>query len=422
VAQPGRPRSRRSIPADLDDVEGGLARVAVETWQPGIGGSPVLGSSIPRTAQPDIGAGVAATLAAVGERIRGASLVVPVVIAIASRLYSALLLSLVPVIQPVLSVPHLTGFRSPFLQWDSQWYLTIATWGYHADAMQSGPFGGRHDFAFFPAWPTLLRGFEVLGFQVADVAAPLANVLFVLAAIPIYIVLERQFGRTTAAWGTALLAFAPPAYVLSMAYSEPLYLLLVGALFATRSGVLRGLLGAAVGVTRLTGVAVATAAGLRWLRNWRDWAALATAVGVGLAFAAWWAFIWVLTGDPLGWFQGSAQWGHRLGLAGIYAAIAEPTMIKTGYLTFVALMLGASFLLLRRNLELGLYCVLAIVLSLIGAPVESMPRHAMVAFPAFGLIADRLGPKRSAFLLLAFVAIQANYVLLAFAGPQPFAP
>jgi hypothetical protein len=51
-----------------------------------------------------------------------------------------------------------------------------------------------------------------------------------------------------------------------------------------------------------------------------------------------------------------------------------------------------------------------------------MPRHAMVAFPAFGLIADRLGPKRSAFLLIAFAAIQANYVILAFVGPQPFAP
>jgi hypothetical protein len=414
VAAPGESRPRRPIRADLNEVEGGIARVATETWQSGFGTE--------RTLRPRAGAAIGSTLVGLAERARWTTLAVPVAIALASRLYSAILLSLVPIVQPILAVPHLTGFRSPFLQWDSQWYMTIATWGYHADAMQSGPFGGRHDFAFFPAWPTLLRGVEVLGFQVADVAAPLANLLFVAAAVPIFIVLERQFGRSAATWGTALLAFSPPAYVLSMAYSEPLYLLLVGALFATRSGVVRGLLGAAVGVTRLTGVAVAAAAGLRWLRNWRDWAALATAVGVGLAFAAWWAFIWVLTGDPLGWFQGSAQWGHRLGMAGIAAAITQPTMIKTGYLAFVVLMFGASVLLLRRNLELGLYAVLAIGLSLIGAPVESMPRHAMVAFPAFGLIADRLGPKRSAFLLLAFAAIQANYVVLAFVGPQPFAP
>jgi hypothetical protein len=347
---------------------------------------------------------------------------VPIAIAIGSRLYSSLLLSLIPAIQPALAVPRLTGFKSPFLQWDSQWYLTIATWGYHADPMQAGPFGGRHDFAFFPAWPTVLRGFEVLGFQVADIAAPLANVLFVAAAVLVFVVLERQFGRTAAGWGVALLAFSPPAYVLSMAYSEPLFLLLLGGLFATRSGPVRAVFGAALGVTRLTGVAVAVASGLRWLRNWRDWAAFATSVGIGVAFAGWWAFIWILTGDPLGWFQGSAQWGHELGLTGIWHAVASASPIELGYLGFVALMLAASIALLRRNLELGAYCTLAILLSIIGAPVESMPRHAMVAFPAFGLIADRLGPKRSAFLLLAFVAIQANYVVLAFLGPMPFAP
>ena len=415
-------RLSRSAPANLDEIEGGIARVA--TGDELLGGWPGEGTLGP--GRPAIGAGwwsgIPATVAGLAERARGAALVVPLAIAIASRLYSSLLLSLVPVLQPTLAVPHLTGFRSPFLQWDSQWYLTIATWGYHAAPMQAGPFGGRHDFAFFPAWPTLLRGFEVLGFQAADIAAPLANVLFVAAAVLIFIVLDRQFGRTAATWGVALLAFSPPAYVLSMAYSEPLYLLLIGALFATRSGPVRAVLGTAVGVTRLTGVAVAVASGVRWLRNWRDWPALATAIGIGLAFAAWWAFIWILTGDPLGWFQGSAQWGHKLGLTGIWDVVIAPTQIELGYLAFVGLMLGAAVLLLRENLELGLYSLLAIGLSLIGAPVESMPRHAMVAFPAFGLIAQRLGPRRSAFLLLVFLAAQANYVVLAFVGPQPFAP
>ena len=412
----------RAAPADLDEVEGGIARVATgDDFATGWSGERTLrpaGTGLPEA----IGDGLGGVLAGLAERLRGAALLVPIAIAIGSRLYSSLLLSLIPAIQPALAVPRLTGFRSPFLQWDSQWYLTIATWGYHADPMQAGPFGGRHDFAFFPAWPTVLRGFEVLGFQVADIAAPLANVLFVAAAVLVFVVLERQFGRTAAGWGVALLAFSPPAYVLSMAYSEPLFLLLLGGLFATRSGPVRAVFGAALGVTRLTGVAVAVASGLRWLRNWRDWAAFATSVGIGVAFAGWWAFIWILTGDPLGWFQGSAQWGHELGLTGIWHAVASASPIELGYLGFVALMLAASIALLRRNLELGAYCTLAILLSIIGAPVESMPRHAMVAFPAFGLIADRLGPKRSAFLLLAFVAIQANYVVLAFLGPMPFAP
>jgi hypothetical protein len=422
-------RLSRVLPADLEEAEGGIAKVATETWESGwptdrrlkAALPDVLPRSLPRR-RPEALGGFGPAFAIVLERTRAAWFVAPIAIALASRLYSVLLLSLVPVLQPVLSVPHLTGFRSPFLQWDSQWYMTIATWGYHAAPMQAGPFGGRHDFAFFPAWPALLRGAEVLGFQLSDIAAPLANLLFVLAAVLIYLVLARQFGRTAALWGVTLLAFCPPAYSLSMAYSEPLFLLLVAALFVTRSGPVRAILGMAIGVTRITGVAVAAGAGVRWLRDWRDWRALLTAASIGLAFATWWVFIWQLTGDPAGWFQGSAQWGTTLGPAAIWQAIVSFSAALLGNLLFVGLILAGAVLLLRRNLELGVYSVLAILLSIAGAPVESMPRHAMVAFPAFGLIAWRLGPKRSLALALIFAAIQANYVILAFVGPQPFAP
>jgi hypothetical protein len=86
-------------------------------------------------------------------------------------------------------------------------------------------------------------------------------------------------------------------------------------------------------------------------------------------------------------------------------------------------MLAASLLLLRRNVELGVFSVIAIMLSVLGAPVESMPRHALVAFPAFGLIASKLGTSRRALVLtIVFAAIQANYVVLAFLGPMPIAP
>jgi hypothetical protein len=170
-------------------------------------------------------------------------------------------------------------------------------------------------------------------------------------------------------------------------------------------------------------VAVGAAAGLRWLRDWRDWRALLAATAIGIAFAAWWVFIWWLTGDPLGWFQGSAQWENQLGLSAISAAIQSGSSPLLGALAFVGLMLGAALLLARENLELGVFSVIAILLSVLGAPVESMPRHALVAFPAFGLIASKLGtPRRALVLTIVFAAIQANYVALAFLGPVPMAP
>ena len=407
----------------MEELEGGVAQVATEPWRTGWPSDGVLprphGLREPLT--DPLGA-AGRVLGGLGERVRASWIVAPVAIAIVSRVYSTLLLALVPILQPSLSIPRLTGFRQPFLQWDSQWYLTIANWGYHAAPMQPGPFGGRHDFAFFPAWPTLLRAAESLGLQASTIAAPLADGLFVLAAALIFLVLQREFGRTTALWGVTLLAFSPPAFVLSMAYSEPLFLLLLGALWVTRSGPIRAVLGLTLGVTRLSALAVGAASGLRWLRDWRDWRAFLTGAAIGLGFAAWWVFIWQLTGDPAGWFQGSAQWGQKLGLVAIQSALQELATPRLGALLFVALMLGASILLARRNLELGSYSVVAIGLSIIGAPVESMPRHALVAFPAFGLIASRLGTRWSAVLVIVFAALQANYVMLAFLGPQPYAP
>ncbi|HEY2887755.1 MAG TPA: hypothetical protein VGJ17_04010 [Candidatus Limnocylindrales bacterium] len=420
---------RHALPVELEEAEGGIAQVAAEAWASGWPADGALPDALPGALRgplpqvlDDALGGVGRASAAAIDRVRASWLVAPVAIAIASRLYSSLLLSLVPLFQPNLAIPRLTGFTSPFLQWDSQWYITIANWGYHAAPMQAGPFGGRHDFAFFPAWPELLRATEALGFQVSEIAPLLAAGLFVLASPLIYLVLERQFGRTAALWGVVLIAFSPPAYVLSMAYSEPLFLLLVAALFATRSGPVRVVLGLALGVTRLTGVAVAAAQGLRWLRNWRDWRALVTAAAIGVAFAGWWVFIWQLTGDPAGWFQGSAQWGHILGLAAIGQAITEWSNVRLGDLVFVALILAGAVLLARRNIELGSYAVIAILLSIAGAPVESMPRHALVAFPAFGMIASRLGTRGRIALALIFAGLQANYVLLSFVGPQPFAP
>jgi mannosyltransferase PIG-V len=411
--------------ADLEDAEGGIAQVATESWppswpvEPGWPSEPGLRQAIP---QPSL-----RPLRALLDRVGSWPLAFPIGVAILSRIYSSVLLFVVPAFQipslrPGLALPHLTGFTSPFVQWDSQWYLTIANTGYHAAAMQAGPAGGRHDFAFFPAWPTLLRGLESLGLPAAQLAAPLANLLFVAAAVAMYVVLERRFGMTAARWGLVLLAFSPSAYILSMGYSEPLFLLLLAGTLLARSAPLRAALAFCLAGTRISSVALAIGSGLRWLRDWRDWRALLTAVAIGAGFAAWWVFIWFLTGDLLGWFRGSAQWGHALGFAGIQQAIETVSTPRLGSLLFVGTILAASVALVRRDLELGVMCVVAVGLSLVGAPVESMPRHALVAFPAFAVLAARLGPRRSLWLAIGFAILQADYVVLSFLGTQPLAP
>ncbi len=399
-----------------------MTTVRAESW-PGWPGDPTV-RELPRPAID----GLVPALARGRRRLeeiqlpRYARLAFPITVAIVSRLYSIVLLWLVTAIQPVLTLPRLSGYTDTFLSWDGQWYVMIAKIGYHAQPMQAGPFGGRHDFAFFPGWPTVLRFFDNLGIQSADIAAPLASGLFVVAAVLMFVVIERALGTNAARWGIVLLAFSPSAFVLSLAYSEPLFLILVAIALLKPTGVLRPVAAAAAMLTRVTGVGIAATAGVAWLRNRRDWISLATAVSVTLSFAAWWIFIWNLTGDPMGWFQGSAHWAYHLGIPGMWDAVVR--LASPGFLdvVFMCTMLGAAILLARRNLELGLYSVIAIGLSMIGAPVSSMPRHALVAFPAFGLLADRLGPRWSLVLAIVFALFEANSVWLMFISPAPAAP
>ena len=355
------------------------------------------------------------------ERLIALPLAFPIVIGLLSRAYSSALLLVAPAFRED-PLPVLTAFRSPFLAWDSQWFLSIVRWGYHAPPLQAGGIDGHYDFAFYPGWPVLLRFLGGFGVPIAPAAVVAANLVFVAALAAIFIVLEHDFGTDAARRGVTLLAFSPAAYVFSMAYSEPLFLLLTGLYFLGRTRPLSPVLAGLAMLTRVTGVAIAASAGVRWLRDRRDWPALFAVLAVGAAFVGWWLFIWRLTGDPTGWVKGSPSWQPVLGIPAILKVFET---WYTNWLVDIAVagvMLGGAIWLLRTNLELGVYSVVAVGMSLLGAPVDSMPRHAMMAFPVFALFGARLGHRKSVALAVGLAVIQMWYVGLTQVGTPALAP
>ena len=346
----------------------------------------------------------------------------PASIAVASRLYSILLL--LPYVNSRQSLPLLTSYPSPFVAWDGQWYLRIALFGYHATPLQSSALaGGHHDFAFYPGWPLLIRIASLGGLLPADlVAAALAHVLFVLAAIVVYRLFADRFGAQTALWGAVLLAFGPVSYVFSMAYTEAAFLLFAGLYFLNRYGRLSPALAGLTMLFRVAGVAIAASAAVMFFLR-RDLRGRLFLIGAAVAtvFAGWWLFIWQLTGSIEGWFEGSSSWSRYLGVLAIGRAFIDEPWHELFWFGFTLLMIVGTLVLIRRHTDLAVYGLVAIGLGLIDGTASSMPRYTLAAFPAFAVLAERLGPRGSAAAAIVFAVAQALFVSFVF-GPGPHSP
>jgi Mannosyltransferase (PIG-V) len=289
-------------------------------------------------------------------------------------------------------------WTSPLAIWDSDWYLYIVRNGYHADVVTRTQYGpGYHDFAFFPAYPAVVSVLSLGGLLDVTVVAPVvANLLFIAAAVPIFRVLERVGGRSYARYGLLLFAFSPAAYVYSLAYSEPLFLLFAGLFLLNIGPVRAGILGAFAMFTRLGGAALAAASLADLLKPETRRRGLVGIAAAVIAFAAWWLWIAQLTGNFMGYMLGSPSWysadapnGSPTGIASILAAKATsawvPTAVWVTVIVLVLLTIGTISLFRKGQLRLGLYSA-ACVASTMLVTWNTMPRLAVVAFPAFGAL------------------------------------
>jgi hypothetical protein len=300
-------------------------------------------------------------------------------------------------------------WSSPFIIWDGEWYLWVVNNGYHAGAVASTPYGiGYHDFAFFPAWPLLVRWLSLGVFDVNIVAPVAANVLFILACVPIFRVLARVGGRSYARFGLLLFAFSPAAYVYSLAYSEPLFLLFAG-LFLLDIGPLRaGILGVLTMLTRLGGGALGAASLADLIHRETRWRGVVGILAVGAGFAAWWLWIAQLTGNFFGYMLGSPAWysadspgGSPTGITSIL--LAKPTAVWVTVAILIVLTIATISLFRQGQHRLALYSAACLASTML-VTWNTMPRLAVVAFPAFGALGGLLPNDKARWALVALSA------------------
>ncbi|MFB7951531.1 mannosyltransferase family protein [Streptomyces sp. NPDC056045] len=291
-------------------------------------------------------------------------------------------------------------------RWDSVWYQRIAEHGYGYEIRL--PDGALHsDLAFFPLLPALERGLAALipPLGVAGAGLVVSWLASLAAAWGIFAVGTRLHGRRTGTLLAVLWGVYPTAFVQSMAYTETLFTALAAwALYAvlTDRWITAGVLCAVAGLTRPVAVALIAAIGVTAL--WRLVAARREGVplrahrrmvaGACLAPLGWLAytvFVAVREGHPFAYFDVQAGWNNRIdGGAALAAFVGE----QFGRNVFAGLGLCAAFAFLfwvvwlcvrqrpRQPLPVIAYCVLVVVISLIGSGYfGSRPRLMMPAFP-----------------------------------------
>ena len=93
--------------------------------------------------------------------------------------------------------------------------------------------------AYFPAWPLVIRGtVDVTHLSYVPATLLLTFALGLTSAIAVWLAVREVFGRVVADRAVLLYVFFPTAYVLSLGYSEALFITTCGAcLYALSRGV-----------------------------------------------------------------------------------------------------------------------------------------------------------------------------------------
>jgi hypothetical protein len=246
-----------------------------------------------------------------GRRWRWAA--VPLGIYAASRVVQLLLIAwLLP--------PGGSSIRSRLLAWDAGWFVRVARDGYeHGYTYDANGTLVGNGLAFFPVYPLLIRLVHAVTRLDYDTAAlTLSWVAGAVAAVLVYALGRRLYDTRVAAALTVLFCAQPMSVVLSMAYSEGLFVALVAATLLAahrRSWLAAGALGLAAALTRPTGAALAIGLGVAAAIAVRDrrpdrWRAVVAAVVALLGVPAYLAWVGQRVGTWHAWFDiQTAGWG-----------------------------------------------------------------------------------------------------------------
>jgi len=344
-------------------------------------------------------------------------------------------------------------------RWDANWYLGIVTEGYHFIPNQPGL---QQSIAFFPAYPTLVRGVgRILGGRITSYIAAGMIVSFAAffgALVYLYAMARDTLGEDEARFAVWALATYPFALFFGAIYVESLLLLAMTATFyhfTHRRFLKAALWGVLVGLTKTNGfllslpLAMLAVTGAGWVNRsggsgrsgrpgesgepgesgvgaegsprWNVVTAMLAAAGPGIGMLIYSAYVWQVTGNPVGWLTAHGAWGREYqglltlvgdrlniianaGVEGYVASLPHDLINALG----VIFVLAAAWPVARKlGFAYAVFILVFMLPPLAAGGLISAGRFSSVLFPAFIWLAGAVPPRHRPAWLASFAAFQA---------------
>jgi xanthosine utilization system XapX-like protein len=308
---------------------------------------------------------------------------------------------------------------------DGGWYLAIADRGYPTAVPAVVGDQAQSTLAFFPGYPLLIQaGSSLTGLSPRLVGIIVSILAGAAASVVLWLLAERVADAGTANRAVLLFSFFPPAFVLSMVYSEALFFLLVGlcllALVRERwlvAGVAAGL----GGLVRPTGLVLtlccawAAAAAIRRQGSWGPAVAPLLAPTGTLAF---FAYLRVHTGDWLAYAHATQRgWGQGFDFGASTLRSLQLVFTERQFGLYIvmlavtaALVVVAVYVLVRWPLPapLLIYVAGTAGIALLSSNITSLPRYLLAAFPLFIPMARQLSDDVHPMVVAASATLMAT--------------
>jgi hypothetical protein len=327
------------------------------------------------------------------------------------------------------------GGPTPF-RFDGVYYLAIARTGY-ASQIPHTPTGkvAQSMLAFFPGYPLVLRWVHAVGLSWLATVVVVSTIAAVAAGVLVAAALMPWTGARVAGLAAILWAAQPTAFVLSMAYSEGLFVAAAAACLVAlhrRSWVIAGLCAAVASATRPSGIVLTLAcavAAIPAARASRRAAPLVSVVLAPLGMLGYFTYLAFHAGQFDAWFVTENDgWGahtdfgydttRRL-IRSVIHPFAKPAGIAVITAVIVTVVLIVLLIKDRNSGRLQVppeamvtgigFAALAISTSNV---FSSVPRFFLPAFPLLAPLARRLSKLPDAALAALVLAATAVSVTI----------